>query len=317
MIQRSGMVFLVISLWAMYALPAVGQGGAQAIENYFTGKEVTLKIDMPGTQKGVDLKFENNPPMNWKEYGSRIKQFGAAIRKGDKSRVTSVVVKKDMIEIQLDGGGFGTFGDDTNTKVEAKKIEPSDYEKQLAKAISETTDEDKKRDLERDLDRERARRDKQNAANERAAQVASEIKAQQVQGNRMNGGSRFNLRWKGSIPEGELTPESIVNLLGEHVDFSELQGGGEGRPEPTVQKRSATELPSAGGQAADGSPTGKLKRGMQISEVSNLLGPGRQLSESTTPEGWKTQVFEYLPGDRRVEVTYVDGLVMRYSISSK
>jgi hypothetical protein len=56
---------------------------------------------------------------------------------------------------------------------------------------------------------------------------------------------------------------------------------------------------------------------MQISEVTNLLGAGRQLSESTSTDGLKTQVFEYLPGDRRVEVTYVDGLVIKFAISSR
>jgi hypothetical protein len=31
----------------------------------------------------------------------------------------------------------------------------------------------------------------------------------------------------------------------------------------------------------------------------------------------KTQVYEYLPGDRRVEVTYVEGLVVRFTITSR
>jgi hypothetical protein len=42
-------------------------------------------------------------------------------------RITTIVVKKDMIEFQLDGGGFGTFGDDTTTTVTAKPVEKSDY----------------------------------------------------------------------------------------------------------------------------------------------------------------------------------------------
>ncbi len=317
MIRRLGSVCALIVLAAASAVQIAGQSGAPALESYFTGKEVTPKIDMPGTQKGVDLKFDSSAPMNWKEYGSRVKQFEAAIRKGDRVRVTSVVVKKDMIEFQLKGGDFGTFGDDTNTKVDAKKIEPSDYEKLLEKEISETTDEDKTRDLQRDLDRERSRREKQNAANERAKQVASEIKAQQVQGNRMNGGSRFNLRWKGSIPEAELTPEAIMKLLGEYVDFDELQRGGTSAMAPPTDNGSPADAPPASGDAACGSATAQLKRGMQLSEVNNLLGQGRQLSESTTPEGLKTQVFESLPGDQRVEVTYVDGVVVRYSISSR
>jgi hypothetical protein len=37
---------------------------------------------MPGTQKGVDLRFNKTTPMNWKEYSLRIKQAGTAIREG-------------------------------------------------------------------------------------------------------------------------------------------------------------------------------------------------------------------------------------------
>jgi hypothetical protein len=56
---------------------------------------------------------------------------------------------------------------------------------------------------------------------------------------------------------------------------------------------------------------------MKMDEVSALLGQGRQLSKSVSADGLKTQVYEYLPSDRRVEVTYVEGLVVRYSITSR
>ena len=68
-----------------------------------------LKIDMPGTQQGVDLRFNKDNPMNWKEYSNRLKSNGVAIHKGDTARITAFVVKDDRIEFQLDGGGFGTF----------------------------------------------------------------------------------------------------------------------------------------------------------------------------------------------------------------
>jgi hypothetical protein len=143
--------FILFIALASCVLRSNAQSGASTIEAYFTGKEVALKIDMPGTQKGVDLRFNKTTPMDWKEYSSRIKQAGTAIRKGDTARVTAIVVKKDVIEFQLDGGGFGTFGDDTTTKVEAKATDKSDYEKDLEKQISETTDEDRKIQLQRDV----------------------------------------------------------------------------------------------------------------------------------------------------------------------
>ena len=305
----------LLTVWMLaftfFISEASDQSGAAAVEAFFTGKEVVLKIDMPGTQKGVDLKFNKPSPMDWKEYGSRVKQFGIAIHKGDTARVTSLVVKGDMIEFQLDGGGFGTFGDDTTTTVAAKPVDKSQYEKDLEKQISETDDPDRKQSLQRDLDRERARREKQDAANQRAAQVASQMKAATVSDNRSRGGSRFNLRWSGSIPVEELTPDAIIRLLADYVDFSGL---------PSTDKASipgnvataAAPLTSAPAN----SPTAQLKRGMKIEEVTALLGPGKQLSESVGDGGLKTQVYAYVTVDRRAEVTYVDGIVVRFSIRS-
>ena len=258
-----------------------GATSGPSLESYFAGKQVVLKIDMPGTQKGVDLRFNKPVPMDWKEYSSRVKQFGPAIRKGDTARVTSIVVKKDLIEFQLDGGGFGTFGDDTSTTVAPKVIEKSDYEKQLEQQIADTDDPDKKRALQRDLDRERARRERENAANQRAAQIASHMKAEKVADNRMSGGSRFNLRWQGSIP-ADLTPEMVMKLLADYVDFGAMQGSP--APAAAAQSVASPAEPVAGAESA-GSPTAQLKRGMKIDEVTSLLGQGRQLSESVSTDG--------------------------------
>jgi hypothetical protein len=268
------------------------------------GKEVVLKIDMPGTQQGVDLRFGKDNPMNWKEYSNRLKSAGTAIRKGDTARVTAVVVKKDRIEFQLDGGGFGTFGDDTNATVAPKTIEKSNYEKQLERDIVNTTDEDRKRQLQRDLDRERSRRERQEADNRAAAQVASQIKAQQIADKRLGGGSRFNLRWQGSVPPDQNNPEAVTKLLADYVSFV---GPQQASAPPPMQAAVATAPIPA---------TAQLKRGMKMEEVNSLFGQGHQVSQSVSPDGLKTQVFEYSSGDRRVDVTYVEGLVVRYSISS-
>ncbi len=303
----AALAFLLVSA------PAKAQDAA-TVQNYFNGKQVVLKIDMPGSQKGVDLRFNKPTPMDWKEYGSRMKQFGAAIHQGDVARVTSVVVKGDMIEFQLDGGGFGTFGDDTNTTVTAKPLDKSDYEKDLERQIANTDDDDKRRALQRDLDRERARRERQDAINQRQAQLASQQKAQVVAQNRLSGGSRFNLRWQGSIPADQLTPEAVMQRLSEYVSFDAAQPG----------NAMAISKPGASGPPATAAPTdssnvpstAKLKRGMKIDEVTALLGPGKLLSESAGDGGLKTQVMEYRTGERRVDVTYVEGLVVRYSITS-
>ena len=289
---------------ALCALPMGAQDDPSSIQSYFTGKEVVLKIDMPGTQQGVDLRYNKDVPMNWKEYANRLKSNGVAIHKGDTARVTAVVLKDDRIEFQLDGGGFGTFGDDSNATVTAKTLDKSDYEKQLERQISNTTDDDRRRQLQRDLDRERSRRERQDANNRSAAQVASQIKAQQIADKRLQAGSRFNLRWPGKIPAEEKTPDSVMKLLADYVSFDGPQQAA--APPPTQ---------NTGGDAAVPA-TAQLRRGMKMSDVTNLFGQGKQLSESVSGDGLKTQTVQYSSGDRRIEVTYVEGVVVRYSISS-
>jgi hypothetical protein len=297
---RSAVILVVIAV--SIDTPTRAQDNATALQAYFSGKQVTLKIDMPGTQKGVDLRFNKPTPMDWKEYGSRIKQFGVAIQKGEVARITTIVVKRDMIEFQLNGGGFGVAGDDTSTTVTAKPVEKSAYEKDLENQIANTDDPDKKASLQHDLDRERARRERQDANNQRQAQYASQQKAAVVEQNRATGGSRFNLRWSGSIPAEQLTPEGVMQCLSEYVSFTTT-------PPPTA---TATAAPDPNAAPA----TAKLKRGMSIEDVTTLFGPGKPLSESVGDAGLKTQIFEYTTSDRRVNVTYVDGLVVRYTISS-
>lgn len=297
---------------AAITLPCFAQDGQSSLQSAFVGRQVRIEIDLPGTQQGVDLRVERDDPMDWKAYTGRLKQFGAAIRSGDRATVTTLVVKKNLIEFHLDGGGFGTFWDDTRTTVTPYQIEKSSYERQLENDIRNTSDPQKKRDLQRELDRVRYRREREQAADNRAAQIASQLKAQEVADKRIRGGSRFNLRWAGSIPQDQLTPEAVMKLLDGYVNFGDLAGQ-KAILEPVAQNLAAPTAPAN----APNSPITQLKRGMQIGEISELLGLGRMLSESTSEEGLKTQIFEYLPNDYRVEMTYVDGVVVRYSITSR
>lgn len=308
-----GWPMLILVVVALCVAPLTLWGDSQSVlQNYFVGKQVKLRIDMPGTQKGVDLRMDRDDPMDWKGYSGRLKEFGPAIRSGDRSTITTVIVKKNLIEFQLDGGGFGTFWDDSSTTVTPYHVDKSSYEKQLEQDIRNTSDPQKRRDLQRELDRVRSRREREQRADDRAAMIASELKTQQVADKRTRGGSRFNLRWPGAIPSEELTPEAVMKLLDAYIDFSDLQA------QKPILQATAVNPPSPSAPATvPSSPITQLKRGMQIGEVSNLLGLGRRLSQSTSAEGLKTQIFEYLPEDYRVEVTYVDGVVVRYSISSR
>jgi len=312
MLRRTCAVLLFTVALSLSGFAEQGTGQL-TLQSYFVGRQVTLQIDMPGTQQGVDLRMDRDDPMDWKQYSNRLKQFGPALRSGDKSTITTLVVKKNLIEFQLDGGGFGTFWDDDTTTVTPYHVDKSNYEKQLERDIRDTTDPQRRRDLQRELDRVRSRREREQRSDDRAAQIASQLKAQQVADKRTRGGSRFNLRWTGSIPQDQLTPDAVVKMLEAYVDFGDMQS-----QKPILTPRAQNTTPNAPPAAGAGSTAiTQIKRGMPIGDVSNLLGLGRQLSQSTSEEGLKTQIFEYLPTDYRVEVTYVDGIVVRYSINSR
>jgi len=95
---------------------------------FFEGKQVVVKMDMPGTQKGVDIYPDRQPPLDTKSYGERLKQFGVSLRNGDTVMVTKVKVNKDSVEFQLGGGGFGTAKDNTDTSVHFTPAEKSPRE---------------------------------------------------------------------------------------------------------------------------------------------------------------------------------------------
>ncbi|HKD85800.1 MAG TPA: hypothetical protein VKB58_13700 [Terriglobales bacterium] len=313
MVRKFSACFVFALSVAVLPCPAQSSGQA-ALQSYFVGKQVTLQIDMPGTQQGLDLRLDRDDPMDWKQYSNRLKQFGPAIRTGDRATVTTIVVKKNLIEFQLDGGGFGTFWDDSDTTVTPYHVDKSSYEKQLERDINNTTDPQRRRDLQRELNHVRNQREREQRADDRAASIASQMKAQQVADKRLRGGSRFNLRWSGPIPQDQLAPQAVMKLLDAYVDFGDLQQQ-KAILKPAAQNTTAAS--NAPAKARDSSPITQLKRGMQIGEISEMMGLGRQLSQSTSEEGLKTQIFEYLPDDYRVEVTYVDGVVVRYSISSR
>jgi hypothetical protein len=305
-------VFVGLVLAFCFVPPVSGQGDPSSLEGYFTGKMVVAKIDMPGTEKGIDLSFSKPAPMDWKEYSSRLTTFGVAIHKGDTARITRIVLKSDHIEFHLDGGGFGAFGDDTNTTVTATSVPKSQREKDLEKQVADAKDPRQKRDLQEDLDRERSRRERQDAENRNAAMIASHMKAQQVAEKRLRGGSRFNLRWKDSIPSDDRNPEIVMKLLADYVDFDASHGS---VPAPIA----AAPPPPEQAPAVDGgaSGLGQLKRGMKIEDVFALLGQGKQISQSVSNEGLRTQVIEFRTADNVVDVTLVENVVVRYSVNSR
>jgi hypothetical protein len=302
---------LALVVWSASLCLAQSNAGQQgfsgsSLSEAFVGKQVLLKIDMPGTQKGIDLHFDRGEPLESKDYEQRIRDFGAALHRGDRATVTSLVVKKDMIEFHLDGGGYGTVHDDTGP-VTARVVPKSDEQQRLEKALKTETDKDRRHDLQEQIDREDARRRQEQSREDAAAQAANQIKQQQIADRRLHGGSRFNLRWNGSIPDAELSPDALRARLAAYVDFDLSAAPA---PQPVPQP---VALPAPGN---NGSLTA-LHRGMTLDDLQNLLGPGRIVSQQSDASGLLNQEMLFVTGESQVHVTLINGVLVRYTVESR
>ena len=292
----------------------VSSAGAQnpdALAPYFEGKQVTVKIDMPATQKGVDIYPNRQPTLDAKSYGDRLKQFGVSLQKGDTTMVTKVKVNKDNVEFQLGGGGYGTAGDNTDTSVHFTPADKSDREKELENQLSNETDPDRRRSLQRELDHVRSDRARRDAYNHARAEDDAAMRTQQLDMKRQQGGSRFNIRMDTRKMGDSLTPQVIESALAQYVSFSGDAPGG-----PAVVSAPGGSPGLAVRPSDQGDPAQGLKKGMTREQVEALYGPAVE-AHDRTENGMSMTSCTYQSKDERVQADFVNGVLVQYSVSSR
>jgi hypothetical protein len=295
--QMNRKVFCVFVMFA--SMPAYGQTEFD-LKKFFEGKKVVLKMDMPATNEGVDAFPERGLALDYDAYGKRIKRFGTAIKSGSEIIITKVHVKEKHIEFQLGGGGYGTAGDDTSNSVPVPYTGKSKREERLEKDIRRETDTKKKREMQDELSDMRSEREREQRMLEMMASEAREQRRQAVEAKRLQGGSRFNLRYDRRLHEGDLEPESVMKALDPYLDFSGLSQG--------VARIQAVAIP--------GGAKLSLRKGLLAEEVRALLGKPALTSEHM--EGSLNVTGEtYLAGGRRIEAEFVEGVLVRYRIGEK
>jgi hypothetical protein len=267
------------------ALPAAAQNEA-ALKSAFEGRRVTVRIDMPGTSDGIDVRMDSHQTIDLPSYRDDLKRHGIAIHAGEPTLVTLVKVKKDLIEFQLGGGGFGTFGDDTSTAVSLPLVEKSEREKALEKRIKDEDNRDRRREMERELADIHDRRERENR---RIALERERLQAQrreEVAERRLQGGSRFNLRYEDHVPAG-VRPEDVMATLAEYVDFRETP-----------------------------SNISPLRKGMLRADVEHELGRAAETSERR--EGALTVLtLVFSSSGQRITAEFVEDVLIRYTIVAK
>jgi hypothetical protein len=269
-----------------------------ALKNAFMGRQVSIRVDMPASHKGVDLRFDRDVPFDLKENSDRIRAHDAAIRAGDMMPVTYIKVKGDLIEFHLGGGGFNWFTESStkSATLSSKTVRESDLEKE----IRNETDRERKRRLERELDD--LRRDRQSRDDRERRDVEDyNMRARERDMDRaLRGGSRFNLRFKKFVPPDALTPQGFERYLDPWVDFS-------GRSE----RRSSSSSTSS---SRNSSSSRDWRKGTPRREMEEALGKARR--EKTCPgddSGLDCRIATFEDGDDEIEATFVEGVLVRFS----
>ena len=275
-----------------------------ALKQYFEGKTVSPKLAMPGTEDGIDIYPGTDRPLDYPRYADRLKDNGTAIKPGEPVTVTKIKVKSKLIEFQLGGGGYGTFGDETSSNVPTAEAPKTKREKDLEAMVKRETDPAKRRSMQEELDDLRAERERENARNRSTVAEAEEHRKQNVRQRRLEGGSRFNLRYPVGVPAQALKPEAVIAALTPYVDFGQMQQAA----------GSSSSTPLQGAPAASG---GRVPRkGMLLAEVDAALGSPARTSERK--EGaLRVQTREYPTPEGRVTAEFVEGVLIRYRITSE
>ena len=305
----------MVATWRLALVPLVlaaaplwAQSEAQ-LRQYFEGKRVTLKIAMPGTEEGVDIYPGTDRPLDYPRYADRLKDHGTAIRTGDDAMITKIRVKSKHIEFQLDGGGYGTMSDETSTSVSVASTPKSKRERNLEAELKREKDPVKRRELKEELDDLENDREREDARNRAEVADAVEQKKQNIRERRLQGGSRFNVRYRDLLPDEVLTPNGLEAALAEYVTFPSLpvNAFASNQSDQPVAREDLAAVPVP--------RSGLPRKGMTASEVEALLGEPVQSSERA--EGTLRVVTRtYRSGDGQVTAEFVEDVLFRYSVTS-
>ena len=272
-----------------------------ALRAALEGRTVTVKIEMPGTSRGIDVFPQDAAPVNWREVADRLKANATSLRIGQTVMITKVVLNRDShIEVQLGGGGFGTFGDNTGSEVSATYDGESPREKALRDSIKSAPTPQAKKKFESSLNSLRSEREQRNDHARAAASTANEAREANLRVRRAEGGSLFNVRYRRGIPSDAMTPNGLIDALSPYIDF----GGG------THASSTNASRPAA----PSGSPMLTLKKGMSIADVEALLGPANTATESK--EGVLTLMRRtYTNDSNRIITSFVNGVMIDFVIA--
>ena len=203
--------------------PAAAHAQSEAaLKEYFEGRTVKLKLAMPGTEDGVDVYPGTSKPLDFPRHAGRLKNYGTALRAGRR------------------GAGHQGQGQVQADRVPARRRRLRHHGRRdlLERQRGSAPKTKREQNLEARAqagagsrpaarDQGRARRPQGRRASARTPGTAPRSprprrpKKANIRQRRLEGGSRFNIRYNDGVPASALTPEAIKEALAAYVEFDE------------------------------------------------------------------------------------------------
>jgi len=262
------------------------------LRDYFEGRTVTVKQDLPASKTAIDIYPESASPINYADYSRRLKQFGVAFRRNQSVPLTGVRVNDRSIELQL-GGAAGAGADEVQPAASVA-VEKSPRERSLERDIERETDPDRLAKMQQELDALRKQRQRDDA---RLKAALAQLSNGNADGQRVaNAVVRIDLVFNGGVPARALNPDYVKSALKSWIDFN-------------AAERSAPPPPPV--ISDDNSPPSGLRKGMTEADLVRLYGePARR--ESSTQGDLRVDVLTFKRDGTTLEATEVEGVVVRF-----
>lgn len=98
--------FILLSILGVTAAAQDPRDAAQTkLTRVLQGTRVSLKMDMPATDKGVVVAADKAGVIDQEKYQKRLKTYGTAIQNGEATVITGIKLSGNEIVVEFAGGG--------------------------------------------------------------------------------------------------------------------------------------------------------------------------------------------------------------------
>lgn len=214
---RAGIALCAVALVAAApSVRAAAPPSARALRQEMTGALVLVKLDMPATSRGLEVWPDRSNPIDEKLYLARIKD-GIALHAGETTWVSDIRVSSKSIDVLFGGGGYNYIMDAgamaaAGHPVKEKSQEQLQLETDIMKSASGNGQEmealGQRMHDRNELERQRLSGDRSGDGGPAVAKTREEM-----------AGSRFTIRFPGSVPPEKMSAAFIIQALAEYVEF--------------------------------------------------------------------------------------------------